>query len=557
MPATTVGHYRIVERLAAGGMGVVYRAEDLTLDRPVALKFLTPEIAGDEEYRARFVREARVAAGLNHPNVCTVYEVGCVDPVHRASGDAGLVVAPGTPFIAMEFIEGETLAERIGREGRLRPIDAIDVALQIADGLWEAHSHQIIHRDLKPHNVMFAAGGRVKIVDFGLAKPLRPAIAGEGLVRTSEMLSTDLGGVTVIGTCAYMSPEQAAGRPLDSHSDIFSFGTLLYEMVSGRLPFNGETSTEILAKILEADPEPLANVTGGGTVLKRLIGRCLEKRPDDRYNDMREIASELRAARNRLTGGMRWRVKELLDQRPLATVSILFLVAVSLAYSAWRVLDRDFSLESARTGSVNTPAPPAESLDNADVTEPQPQRLDGGNTRGGPSAPSPNGGGNEPVSAARGPSSTTVTGPSKEHPVQPEKTGRLVISSSPRSSVSIDGNLAGVTPLDLDAAAGTHVITLASPDGLRWRGRITLAAGETQKIERDLNATGGLTVVADTWAEVSLDQGPPEQTPVHFPRVAAGLHELRAVRDGYVTQTWEIVIDEGKTTSFKVSLVKK
>src|SRR5688572_4174882 len=148
MPATMVGHYRIIERLAAGGMGIVYRAEDLTLDRPVALKFLPPETAGDAEYRARFLREARVAAGLNHPNVCTVYEVGCVDPLRPSSGDAGPVVAPGTPFIAMEFIEGETLAERIGREGRLRPIDAIDVALQIADGLWEAHSHQIIHRDL-------------------------------------------------------------------------------------------------------------------------------------------------------------------------------------------------------------------------------------------------------------------------------------------------------------------------------------------------------------------------------------------------------------------------
>lgn len=548
MPATTVGHYRIIERLAAGGMGVVYRAEDLTLDRPVALKFLPPETAGDAEYRARFLREARVAAGLNHPNVCTVYEVGCVDdPVHPSSGDAGPVVAPGTPFIAMEFIEGETLAERLGREGRLRPVDAIEVALQIADGLWEAHSHQIIHRDLKPHNVMFTAGGRVKIVDFGLAKPLKPAIAGEGLVRTSEMLSTDLGGVTVIGTCAYMSPEQAAGRPLDSQSDMFSFGTLLYEMVSGRLPFIGETSTEILAKILEADPDPLAHVTRGGTILKRVIWRCLEKKTDDRYNDMREIASELRAARKRLTGGMGWRVKERFAERPVASVSILLLVAASLAYPVWRAFDREVSLESAGAApSVNPPAPPAGGP-GADVIEPEQPRSDGGNAPDEPVARSRNSGGKGSVPA---------TGGLKE-PVQPKETGTLVISSQPRSSVSIDGSLAGVTPLTVDAPAGVHVVTLASPDGLGWRGRITLARGETQTIERNLNATGGLTVVADSWVEVSLDQGPPEQTPVHFPRIAAGLHELRAVRDGYVTQTWEIVIEEGKSTSFKVILVKK
>ena len=161
-------------------------------------------------------------------------------------------------------------------------------------------------------------------------------------------------------------------------------------------------------------------MTGGGTVLKRLIGRCLEKRPDDRYNDMREIASELRAARNRLTRGMRWRVKELLDHRPLATVSILLLVAVSLAYRGMACA-RSRLLPGVCAHPGEYPRPPAESLDNADVTEPQPQRLDGAGRGADSSAPSPNGGGNEPVSAARGPSSTTVTGPSKEHPVQPER----------------------------------------------------------------------------------------------------------------------------------------
>ena len=359
--------------------------------------------------------------------------------------DAGPDVAPGTPFIAMEFIEGETLAERLGREGRLRPIDAIDVALQIADGLWEAHSHQIIHRDLKPHNVMFTAGGRVKIVDFGLAKPLRAAIAGEGLVRTSEMLSTDLGGVTVIGTCAHTSLEQAAGRPLDSHSDIFSFGTLLYEMVTVVFRSTARPPPRSWPRF-EADPEPLANVTGGGTVLKRLIGRCLEKRPTTATTTCGRSPPSTRAARNRLTRGMRWRVKELLDHRPLgdsldsAPRRCVAGAILGMACARSRLLP---GVCAHQIGEY--PSATAESLDNADVTEPQPQRLDGAEYAGRTQRAVAERRRQRARLGSAGPSSTTVTGPSKEHPVQPERPAGSSSAVHPDRASASTAISAGVT----------------------------------------------------------------------------------------------------------------
>ncbi len=262
-------------------MGVVWKAEDIDLQRPVALKVLSADTMARDDMRARFLREARTAAALNHPNICTIHEVGEVE---------------GTPYIAMELIEGSTLESRL-RQGEELPLsELLRLAVGIAGGLAAAHGRGIVHRDLKPGNVMLTDDGQVKILDFGLAKP-QVAVAGAEenatLAQTITAEMTKEG--TILGTVSYMSPEQAEGRQVDSRSDVFSFGVLLYQMATGQLPFRGETATSTLAKILEAEAEPLSVMREGlPPDLERIVRRCLHKRPADRYNDTRDLVAELR-----------------------------------------------------------------------------------------------------------------------------------------------------------------------------------------------------------------------------------------------------------------------
>ena len=225
-PGDVVSHYRIVEKIGEGGMGLVFRAEDITLRRSVALKVLSEATAAGGGSRARLLREARAAAALNHPNICTIYEV------HEAD-DAS--------FIAMELVEGETLHNLLGRAGPLPFGRLLDIAVDVADGLAEAHARRIVHRDLKPQNIMVTPQGRVKILDFGLAIPAPAAAAEETAASTSHTRSS--GGPAIAGgarggglqgTLPYMSPEQALGKEVDARSDLFSFGTVLYEMATGR-----------------------------------------------------------------------------------------------------------------------------------------------------------------------------------------------------------------------------------------------------------------------------------------------------------------------------------
>ena len=207
MVGQTISHYRIVAKLGEGGMGVVYKAEDTTLERTVALKFLAQHLLNDEEAKERFLREAKAAAALSHPNICTVYEIAEVD---------------GKTFIAMEFVKGETLEERIAA-GPLTLKDALDIGRQVADGLEAAHEENIIHRDIKPANVMVDAKGRAKVMDFGLAR----------LTEASRLTKTN----TAMGTVAYMFPEHAQGIEVDTRTDIWALGCVLYEMISGQRPF--------------------------------------------------------------------------------------------------------------------------------------------------------------------------------------------------------------------------------------------------------------------------------------------------------------------------------
>ncbi len=276
MLGRTLGHYQIVSLLGAGGMGEVYLAQDSRLDRPVALKSLPADVAADQERMGRFVREAKAASALNHPNVAHIYEIG---------------EAEGVSFIAMEYVEGQTLASKIG--GRpLQVAEIIEIGIQAADALDEAHRKGITHRDIKPRNIMVTPRGQVKVLDFGLAKVAAPA--GQEVATNLSTLTQTTPGV-VMGTVPYMSPEQALGREMDHRSDLFSLGVVLYEMATGRLPFAGSNASETLDRILHAQPEAIARLNSAVPAeLERVVRKCLEKDRERRYQSARELLVDLK-----------------------------------------------------------------------------------------------------------------------------------------------------------------------------------------------------------------------------------------------------------------------
>ena len=325
MIGTTLSHYKVLEKIGQGGMGEVYRAEDTNLDREVAIKVLPEQFTQDPQRLARFEREAKLLAQLNHPNIAAIY---------------GFEKAEGVHFLALELVPGETLAERVAK-GPLPVEEALEVCRQIAEGVEAAHEKGVIHRDLKPANVKVTPEGKVKILDFGLAKAFEKEVAESDMSQSPTLTEEMTRAGVILGTAAYMSPEQAKGKPVDKRADVFAFGAMLYELLTGKRAFEGETITETIAAVLKSEPDWDALTRATPTKLRELLTGCLEKDPHDRMQHIGDARIQINKVLKDPTpaspidvGGAAQPVR----QRWRITVGLMVLTAVVSGVAIWTLM---------------------------------------------------------------------------------------------------------------------------------------------------------------------------------------------------------------------------
>jgi serine/threonine protein kinase len=349
MIGETIAHYQVKDRLGEGRMGIVYRALDTHLDCSVAIKILPPEAVCDSGSKRRFVQEAKSASALNHPNIIHIYDIDKAD---------------GIDFIAMEYVPGKTLAQLIKHKS-IKVDEALKYGVQIADALASAHAAGIIHRDLKPANIMITEKGLVKVLDFGLAKLMESAQGDESAATLTAPPLTGQG--MVVGTAPYMSPEQAQGKTLDARSDIFSFGSVLYEMLTGQRAFQGESNAKTLAAILEKEPRPLGEfIANLAPEIERILIRCLRKDPERRWQNMADLKIALLELKEESDSGKLYSAVEMAPKRRvglrIALPVIVIFIGIVSGFLWWQsrkqsiLVQPEITRLTFDTGLTNSPA---------------------------------------------------------------------------------------------------------------------------------------------------------------------------------------------------------
>jgi len=536
-----VSHYRILEQLGGGGMGVVYRAEDIRLKRPVALKFLLPQLNFDEEAKHRFMQEAQAASALDHPNICTIYEVDQAED--------------GQMFIAMAYCEGETLQKKVTSK-QLSMNGAIDIAMQVAQGLAQAHKHGIVHRDIKPANIMITNDGLVKILDFGLAK----LAGGTGLTKAG----------TTMGTPLYMSPEQITGGEVDHRSDIWSLGVVFHEMFAGRPPFLSEYEHAVFYAIVNQEPASVTTINPAiPAPLERLIHRTLQKCPEDRYASMQAVLDDLKRVERSLDEGAvdstRTRTIAISTDalpKPVGPkprfgfwigAAVVALILIAVAARFWPVAK-----------DSPDPGPAIKAPQAAPVNAVKDSVLEG----------------RENLLAAQQADTEARAGDKNagtqtERRVVPEKQalplGNLTVSSTPPGAlIYLNGNATeAMTPHTFSKLEiGTYQIRLTLSGYVEENSAAEISATQTARVEATLNPLppGSLAVSAVisengreriAIAELFVDGQPLGQIPGTF-TLAANSHRIDAKIFGYVLEGGErsVTIQSDQKTNLMLKFVK-